>query len=426
MNKAILRLALPNILSNISVPLLSAVDVALMGNLSVIHLGAIGLSTMIFNFFFWNFGFLRMGTTGMIAQAHGSESQDAIDTILSKAIYLAGFIAISILLLQIPIGRVAESLLKIGDLHRSLVWDYFFIRIWAAPATLLTYCFYGYLFGRQNALYPMIVTIVVNVSNIILSYYLVVNQGLGIRGAAIGTLAAEVSGVIILFAIIRRKYGLNFISFRLLSGWRSFLKVNSDLFIRTIALTTAFGFFYRESSAAGELILATNVVILQYLSWMSYGIDGFAFASESLIGMYHGKKDEFALHKCVKYSFVWAFGLATGFGLVFGGFYQPISEIFTDSAEVIEMIAQYRWWLLVLPLLAFSSYMWDGIFIGLTRTAEMRNTMVVSLITLIMIYYAFINVIENAIWLSFMIFLFIRGVLLTINWIRIRATVLVK
>ena len=416
MNKAILRLAVPNILSNISVPLLSAVDVALMGNLSIIHLGAIGLATMIFNFFFWNFGFLRMGTTGMVAQAHGSENSVEINEILSKALYLALTIALFIIALQKPIGLLANNLLSIGLTHQDLVWEYFRIRIWAAPATLTTYCLFGYLFGRQNAVYPMIVTVGINLANILLSYYLVVVAQMSISGAAIGTLSAEYLGLIALILLIKRRYGFKLEGFRKLKGWGRFLKVNTDLFIRTIALTSAFGFFYRESSVAGELILATNVVILQYLSWMSYGIDGFAFASESLIGMYKGKNDRGSLFSCIRYSFLWALGLSLIYAFVFGFLYNPISEIFTDSEDVLKLIGEYRYWLFALPLLAFPSYMWDGIFIGLTRTKDMRNTMIFSLAILFLAYYSTNHIVSNAIWISFILFLFIRGVSLTAYW----------
>ncbi len=413
MNRSILKLAIPNILSNISVPLLSTVDVALMGGLSVLHLGAIGLATIIFNFLFWNFGFLRMGTTGLVAQAHGRDDNRLINSILSQGAYLSLFIAALIIVFQLVLGNAAIVALSIGESHQPLVWEYFNIRIWSAPASLLTYTLVGWLFGRQNSLIPMITTILVNVVNIIISYYLVIHAEAGIQGVAFGTVIAEYLGVVVLFCSVRLKYNARFLPIGQLSDWTRYFRINRDLFIRTLALTLAFAFFYRESSQAGALILATNVVILQFLSWLSYGIDGFAFASESIVGMHSGKGDLVKVRKAISLSFLWGIGIALSFSLIYGTFTIQIGGVFSDDTDVLELLMLNKWWLAVLPILAFPAYVWDGIFIGLTRTVEMRNSMIVSFIFFIAIYYFIHPYFSNGIWVTFVSFLAIRGILLS-------------
>jgi len=418
LNDQILKLAGPNILSNISIPLLSAVDVALMGHLSILHLGAIGLATMIFNFFFWNFGFLRMGTTGMVAQAYGAQDLKKIGSLLFSALMSALTIALVILVLQTPILQLAELLLDIGDDHVPYVGQYFKIRIWAAPASLMTYCLIGWLLGLQDAISPLIATVIINGVNILLTWIMVIHYGWGIEGAAWGTLISEYLGVIILFIIVmRREDKSSFFSWDQ-SVWRGFIANNIDLFIRTVALTSAFAIFYRMSSMSGELILATNVILLQYLSWVSYGIDGFAFAAESVIGKYFGRRDVQALERAILLSFRWAVTLALLIGVVFFIGWEWFSGIFTDKYEIILLLKSFRGWMLILPLITCFCYIWDGIFIGLTETRIMRNTMLLSLLLLVFSIWLLHDTLSNAIWYCFMIFLVSRGALLWIIWRR--------
>jgi len=419
-HKNILRLALPNILSNISVPLLSTVDVVLMGHLSLVHLGAIGLSTMIFNFFFWNFGFLRMGTTGMVAQAFGANDEVRVNDLLSQSIYTALLISAVIIGLQWPIGRLSQYLLNVGDEHSALVWTYFSIRIWAAPATLVTYCLFGWLFGVQNAMIPMIITVVTNFLNITLSYYMVVILDWDMAGVAYGTVFAEYLGLLILGFTLVMRYQIRLVQLRQISEWMTYLRLNKDLFIRTIALTMAFGFFYRESSNEGAVVLATNVVMLQFLSWMSYGIDGFAFASESLVGRYYGARDRVSLLRVVRYSFIWASGLAMCFALGYGIFGTHLTRLFTGDIAVIDLMSSYRIWLIALPVIAFTCYIWDGIFIGLMESKKMRDSMLMSLSAYLLLYAILQQFYTNAIWISFALFLGVRGVILTIIWLRLK------
>ena len=391
-----------------------------MGQLSVLHLGAIGLATMIFNFFFWNFGFLRMGTTGMVAQAYGREDINEIQSVLSKGVYLGLAIAAFILVFQKPIGHLAIWMVSASEEHSPLIWTYFNIRIWGAPATMATYCLFGWLFGMQNASVPMIVTIATNLINIIMSYYFVINLGWSIEGVAYGTIIAEYFGLALLVLFIIRKYRVSLHNPLRLGDWTYFLAINRDLFIRTVALTSAFIIFYRQSSLAGPLILATNVILLQFLSWMTYGVDGFAYASQSLSGKYYGGNDRKSLTKAIELSFLWGFGLSVVIAVLYGFLYGEIGTVFTSDKEILFRLEEYRLWLIALPFLAFSSYIWDGVFIGLILTKYLRDSMLIGLILYIFSYILLAPNFTNAIWISFAFFLFARGALLTIYWYRSR------
>lgn len=424
LNKELLRLAGPNILSNISVPLLSAVDTALMGDLSVEHLGAIGLATMIFNFFYWNFGFLRMGTTGLVAQAHGAQDVKKLSRLISQSAMIALLIAVVILLFQFAIVDFSIFALDIAAAQIPLVKEYFYVRIWSAPATLLLYTCFGWFFGRQNVIAPLIITIVINLSNIVLSIFFVKHLGWGISGVAIGTLLAEYLGLLIAVVLLFGKNKIGWTIKFYSQGWTEILSVNKDLFIRTLALTTAFGIFYRFSSSSGTLVLAANVVLLQFLSWMSYAVDGFAFASESMVGKYLGAKRETELLRTIKLTFIWSFGIACFFaGLFFFG-NQFIAAFFTNDGQVLEVIHKYTFWLLALPLFAFVCYVWDGVYIGLTATTEMRNSMLLSLAIFFILVITLRGFISNSIWVSFVIFLAVRGIILSYYFFKKQLTII--
>lgn len=423
MNKEILRLAIPNIISNISVPLLSTVDTALMGRLSELHLGAVGVGAMIFNFVYWNFGFLRMGTTGITAQAFGKEDKEDIILTLGRAILVGTALAIIVLVLQKPIGDLSFYLMNISEAQYGLVEEYFFIRIWAAPATLALYAIIGWYFGMQNAIYPLILTIVINVINIITSFILVKQYGMGVAGVAWGTVIAQYVGLmvaVILFSIKYKSYLQNFsrkaaIEFGAL---RKFLGINTDIFIRTLCLTFAFGFFYSQSSSAGETILAVNVILLQFVNWMSYGVDGFAYASESLVGKYKGAKDNDKLKSAIKLSFVWGMVLAILFSLSYLIFGEQLLYIFTDQENLIIGSTPFLFWMILFPIISTPCYIWDGIYIGLTASKAMRQTMLMAVLIYVIVYFLLKQGFGNhGLWAALLIFMAARG-LLQWGWYR--------
>ena len=415
MNKEILRLALPNILSNISIPLLSTVDTVLMGNLSASHLGAVGVGGMIFNFIYWNFGFLRMGTTGMTAQAFGAKDpKEQIHTFL-RAGFLAVIISILILLLMRPIEQISLLAFNMEGNQAQLVAEYFRIRIWAAPASLLIYVITGWYFGMQNAFYPLFITLTVNVANMLISIYLVKYLGWGIKGVALGTVVAQYLGLAVAVILFMWKY-LNLKShitkqWKQVASFTKFLQINGDIFLRTICLTFAFGFFYSKSAEAGEIVLAVNVVLQQFLNWMSYGVDGFAYAAESMVGKYLGAKDERKTFQSIKLAFQWGFILAVIFSAYFLFAYLDLIHLFTDQEEVIQASLDYKYWMAAFPIVAFACYIWDGIYIGLTASVSMRNAMIASLVVYLLAYYILLPYSsDKAIWIALMIFLAIRGI----------------
>ena len=420
MNKEILKLAIPNIISNISVPLLSTVDTALMGRLSELHLGAVGIGAMIFNFVYWNFGFLRMGTTGITAQAFGKKDNQDIIITLSRALLVAFILAVVVVIFQKPIGQLSFYLMNISDAQNDLVNEYFYTRIWAAPATLALYAFMGWFFGMQNAIYPLILTIAINVVNIICSYILVHHYNMEVAGVAWGTVIAQYTGLvvaIILFATKYRKY-LDHYSHKVsleVKALLQFLQINSDIFIRTFCLTFAFGFFYSQSSAEGAEILAVNVILLQFLNWMSYGVDGFAYASESLVGKYKGAQDQASIKQAIRLSFIWGMVLAFLFSLTYLLFGESLLYIFTDKTELINASLPFLFWMILFPILSTPCYIWDGIYIGLTASRAMRQTMLIAVLIYILSYFLLKNDFGNhGLWAALLIFMVARGL---IQWV---------
>ena len=415
MNKEILRLALPNIISNISVPLISSVDTILMGSLSGLHIGAVGIGSMIFNFVYWNFGFLRMGTTGITAQAYGQEDNSSIVNTLGRALLIAGILATLILLLQKPFEQIALIAMNVSVEQADLVKTYFYIRIWGAPAALGMYAMLGWFFGMQNSLYPLLLTILINVVNIVLSWYLVAYQGLEAAGVAYGTVAAQYIGFLAAIGLFYYKYAYLIADFKrevLLKSeeLKKFLRINRDIFLRTVALTLTFSFFYSQSSEEGELILAANTILMQFFNWMAYGVDGFAFAAESLVGKYKGKSDEEGTRRAVNYSYVWGMGFATLYAVGFFIFGKQLLHLFTDQNDVIQTAIPYLLWIVGIPIIATPSFIWDGIFVGLTASASMRNSMILATVGFFAAFYWLEPIYGNhGLWAAMYIYMLLRG-----------------
>lgn len=420
-HKEILRLAIPNIISNVSIPLLSTVDTILMGQLSALHLGAIGLGGMIFNFVYWNFGFLRMGTTGLTAQAYGAKQDSRVGVTLVRGALLAFLLALILWVTQGYLLDGASWFFAVSDAHDGLVAEYFTVRMYAAPATMLMYVLMGWFFGLQNAWIPMLITIAINIVNIIISYLLVYQYGMEIRGVALGTVIAQYVGLVLCIAVVlvRYRHYLQAVAWKAVTQFTeviNFFKVNSNLFIRTVCLTFVFAFFYRESSIAGALALAANVILLQFVNWMSYGIDGFAYAAESMVGKYEGARRADDLSKSIRLSFLWGLVLALIYAAVYFLFYDQLLHLFSGDEEVIAFAQLYKYWMVVFPILAFACYIWDGIFIGLLASRQMRDSMVIALVLFMAVYQ--INTADplTGLWLSMIVFMVARGILLTLYY----------
>jgi len=415
-NREILKLSVPNIISNISVPLLSTVDTILMGGLSNAHLAAVGLGSMIFNIIYWNFGFLRMGTTGITAQYFGSNEPDNIWLSFLRASILAIFLSTLLIFFQWFLYDGCSWALNISQEIDPLVAEYYRIRIWAAPASLLLMVVMGWFFGVQNAIYPLLLTIIINGVNIVLSYYLVISKGMDVRGVALGTVIAQYVGLFVGILLIFWKYS-NMVSFKLmkeLKDWEPFtrfMKVNFDLFLRTVGLTFVFGFFYSQSSKLSDTVLAVNVVLMQFVNWMSYGIDGFAYASESLVGKYKGAKNDKALILVIQQSFLWGGLVSFIYAFIYYVFGPQLFELFSTDDVLMFNAKDLLFYMAIFPIVSFASYIWDGVFVGLTATVSMRNAMFFALIAFIIVFYLLpIDPSGAHIWQAMCVFMMFRAI----------------
>jgi multidrug resistance protein, MATE family len=422
LNKRILKLAIPNIISNLSVPLLGAVDTALVGHLDeVYYLGALAVGGMIFNFLFWGFGFLRMGTTGLTAQAFGARDRTEMIMILARVQAVAFALGLLILMLHQPIGKLSFWIIESSMEVEAFALVYFDIRVYTAPAVLALYGINGWFLGMQNAKYPMIVTIFLNLLNIGLNIMFIYGFGMHVDGVAWGTVISTYLALLLAIALLLKRYKRylghyirgRFIDFHEI---RKFFGVNRDIFIRTLCLIFTFSFFTAKSSAQGDLILAANTILLQFWMIASYGIDGFAYSAESLVGRYFGEREQLKLKKAVYYTMAWGMIMGLLGSLVYGLFYYQILHIFTNQEAVIDMALSVVGWTIIAPVIASVCYIWDGVFIGATATPPMRNTMLISTcLCFLPAYYIGTGLIDiHGLWLAMVLFMVIRGVILTL------------
>lgn len=422
MNKSILRLAIPNIISNLTVPLLSFVDIALMGHLdSEVYIGAIALGGIIFNYIFWSLGFLRMGTTGFTAQAYGRENWEEVFLILIRALGVAILAASVLLILQYPIAELSFLLIEGSPEVEAEARSYFYARIYAAPATVSLYALMGWFLGIQNARIPMFTAILINVANIGFSFWFVVGLGYSASGVAWGTVLAQYLGCFFALSIFLSRYktlwkywSLEAILQR--KALLEFFRVNQDIFIRTLVLVFAFSFFYAQSAAYGDTLLAVNSILLQFNMMLAFGIDGFAFAAESLVGKYLGARDQSALKKVIQYIFYWGMALALVFTLVYSLGGDSIMHLLTKHEEVIALAQHYQFWILIAPVIHSVCFIWDGIYIGATASRAMRNsTFIATFGAYLPVYYLSADYLENhALWLAMTVFMMARGLVLSL------------
>ncbi len=423
MNKKILRLAIPNVISNISIPLLGLVDIGLMGHMgSQVYIGAIAIGTMIFNLLFWAFGFLRMGSSGFTAQAYGRRDFSEAILILARSLTLAVFSGCILILLQQPIAFLSFSLLNAGSEVETIASQYYYIRIYSAPATIALFAVMGWFIGMQNAKIPMIIAIFVNIINITFSLFFVKVLGMKAGGIALGSLLAQYTGLLFALWMLYKHYGKLFKYFswsrlKALKPFRDFLSVNKDIFIRTLLLIIAFTFFTSRSAQLGDGILAGNTLLYQFFIFFSYFMDGFAYAAESLVGKYYGASDKLMLKKTVKRLFSWGGGICLFFTVLYFFFGKMLLPILTNDTATLDIANQYFYWVCLLPVTTFAAFLWDGIYIGSTASIAMRNSMIISVgILFFPLYFIFFNTMGNdGLWIAFIIFLASRGVLLQLQ-----------
>jgi MATE family multidrug resistance protein len=421
MNRKILNLAIPNVISNITVPLLGIVDLTMMGRLGDEALiGAIAIGGMIFNFIYWGFSFLRMGTSGFAAQAFGRNDQKEIIGIISRALLVAFIGGFSLILLQFPIERLSFWIINGSEEVETLAASYFYIRIWAAPATISLYAFTGWFIGMQNARIPMIVSITINLLNIAFNLVFVFGFGLKSDGVAWGTLLAQYCGLA-LSIFFFRKYFIGYLAHwkkELLKDRKAMLEffhVNKDIFIRTLALIFTISFFTTKSAQTSDTILAVNTVLFQFFIFFSYFVDGLANAGEALTGRFIGERQPKKLLHAVRLIFFWAIGVSMFFTLIntFAAGY--LLNLMTTNQEIILEATAYTIWIIVIPVISFVAFIWDGIYVGATESKHLRNSILIALAVFLAMYFGLRDQLQNhGLWLAFTVFLGVRGIYLSV------------
>ena len=423
MNRKILQLAIPSIVSNITVPLLGLVDVAIVGHLgSASYIGAIAVGGMLFNMIYWIFGFLRMGTSGMTAQVYGKRDLTEVVRTLLRTVGVGLLISLGLWILQSPILRGAFVLIDATEEVKRWASLYFNICIWGAPAILGLYGFAGWFIGMQNSRFPMFIAITQNIVNIAASLCFVFVLGMKVEGVALGTLIAQYAGLFMAFALWLKYYGRlkAYIDWNGLWGgeeMRRFFSVNSDIFFRTLCLVAVTTFFTSTGARQGDVILAVNTLLMQLFTLFSYIMDGFAYAGEALAGRFIGAKNDVGLRRCIRLLFLWGIGLSLSFTILYAFLGRDFLGLLTNDTSVIEASGDYFYWVLAIPLCGFSAFLWDGIFIGATATRQRLYSLLVASATFFIIYYLFYRSMGNhALRMAFLGYLSLRGGMQWILW----------
>ena len=384
MNRSILKLAIPNIISNITIPLLGLVDMILMGHLeSATYIGAIALGGTIFSVLYSFFSFLRAGTTGFTAQALGSNNTTEIIYSLYRAVCIGIPITLIILMLQKPIAKLSALLLDGSDEVKALAMNYFYVRIWAAPPNILLYCLNGWFVGMQNTKIPMFIAILVNVMNIIFSVIFVLLLNQNVTGVALGTVLAQYCGLLLAIVLLIKNYKSYFVKINKeilfdLSKIKHFFKINSDLMIRSFLLIISIAFFTNQSAKLGDNILAINMILLQSFYIFSYFTDGFAYAGEALVGKFVGSKDKKNLSKVIRLLLLWGFSISIPFTILYAIFPSTCVKIISDNPNILTDVKPYYIYMILIPIITFAAFIWDGIYIGATASKAIRNTMIIA------------------------------------------------
>lgn len=419
LNRSILAIALPSIVSNITVPLLGLVDTAIVGHLGApAYIGAIAVGGMLFNMVYWLCGFLRMGTGGLVAQAYGAGATAERYRLLFRSLGVAGLLSLSLWLFQQPLLALALSWMNASAEVSELATLYFRILIWGAPAVLGLYSFTGWFLGSQNARFPMWVAIVQNCTNILVSLALVWGWGWKVEGVATGTLVAQYAGIGTALLLWWRCYGQRLPQDLWAGIWQrerllAFFRINRDIFLRTFCLVAVTTCFTAWGAAQGDVVLAVNALLMQLFVLFSYVMDGFAYAGEALGGRYYGARDRRSFTQLVACLFRWGWGLVLAFTLVYllGG--SVLLRLLTDDATVISAASTYFPYAVLIPLVGFSAFLYDGIFIGCTYTRGMLVAMVgaAAVFFLVGSWGTIFLQPNHALWTAFLLYLLVRGLI---------------
>ena len=445
MNRQILRLAIPSILANITIPLVGLVDTAIVGHISDAHaIGGIAIGTMLFDLLYWNFGFLRVGTSGMTAQAYGRNDREQCARLLAQSLGIALIGAALIWLVQWLFVTAALALVPCSEEVASFARKYFFIRVWAAPATLSLMAIKGWFIGMQDTISPMITDIVVNVVNMTVSYVLAVYTPMGPLGVALGTVIAQFTGLLLSVLILLGKYrhvwlGLSF--FRLLRdmrGMRQLITLNANLFVRLLCFMIVYVGFTALSSKYGDTDLAVCSILMKLFMLVSYFVDGFAYAGEALVGKYIGKAKSLAsevpeksadfgsalspyrlspLASLVRLLFLWSLGVGALFTVLFAFASMPMYRMMTSDAVVLTRLTDFTGWFIAMPIVSTLAFMWDGVFTGATAGKQIRNAMILAAIGFVLGYLTTNHWLgTHALFVGYFLHLAARVIYLTATW----------
>lgn len=418
MNKSILKIALPSILTNVTVPLLGLVDTAIVGHLgSAAYIGAIALGTTLMSMAYWGFGFLRMSTGGLTAQAVGEGSRERSFAILTRSLTWALLIAAILLLLQVPLLNAVLYFSEGTKEVQALAATYFRILIWGAPAVLCLSSINGWFIGMQNATFPLLIAVVQNLMNILLSCIFVFGLGWSIKGVALGTLIAQYIGLLLALSLILRFLPLpKTKDLRTALGKSSlldttFLRMNRDIFLRTLCLLAVTSYFTFVGTRQGDLILASNALLMQFFLLFSYFMDGFAYAGEALCGKAFGAKNRNVFRNITHRLFVWGGSMALVTAIVYYCLGTPILELLTDTPEVVRCATEYLPFVALIPLVSFPAFLFDGIFIGMSFTSGMLRALIIATVIFFALHLLTSQLWGNtALWVAFLAYLGTRGI----------------
>ena len=423
MNKEILRLAIPSILANITIPLVGLVDTIIVGHISDAHaIGGIAIGTMLFDLLYWNFGFLRVGTSGMTAQAFGRGDREQCARLLTQSVSIALIGTALIWLIQWLFVTAVLWVVPCSEQVSAFAREYFYIRVWAAPATLSLMALKGWFIGMQDTVTPMITDIVVNVVNMVVSYVLAVYTPMGALGVALGTVVAQFTGLSLAIILLLCKYrhvfrGLSIWQLaRDMQGMRSLVTLNANLFVRSLCFMIVYVGFTSLSSLYGDTDLAVCSILMKLFMLVSYFVDGFAYAGEALVGKAIGQR-EGAVNALVRLLFLWSLGVGAVFTVIFAISYMPLYGMMTSDSVVLARLTDFAGWLIAMPIVSTLAFMWDGVFTGATAGKQIRNAMIWAAVGFVVGYVASYHYLgTHALFVGYFLHFAARVVYLTATW----------
>ena len=438
LNSQILRLAIPSIMANITIPLVGIVDTAIVGHIAnATYIGGIAIGTMLFDLLYWNFGFLRVGTSGMTAQAYGRGDGVECARLLTQSVSIALIGAAVLWLIQWLFVTAVLAIVPCSTEVAAFAREYFFIRIWAAPATLSLMAFKGWFIGMQDTVSPMITDIVVNVVNMTVSYVLAVYTPLGALGVAYGTLVAQFTGLLLALVICMFKYKtvvqeivrlLCDKAIRLFGDkeMKRFMSLNANLFVRSLCFMVVYVGFTSLASQYGDVELAVSTIMMKLFMLFSYFVDGFAYAGEALVGKEWGASRSLAssphrLVRIVRLLFAWSLGVGLLFTLLFAVWSEECYLAMTNDMEVLSRLGDYTGWLIAMPIVSTLAFMWDGVYAGATAGKQIRNAMIYAALGFVTCYlatYWWLGI--QGLYIAYFAHLVARVVYLTAAWKRVK------